>query len=73
MEGEIGVMLKCIIILMILGMVMMMSFGFIDIFFVSLLGIDLLVVISFIFFVMFIVISLNIGLGIGMFVIIGKL
>lgn len=39
-EGDISFILKCMIILMILGMIMMMSFGLIDIFFVSLLGIE---------------------------------
>nr|WP_257720299.1 MATE family efflux transporter [Alteromonas mediterranea] len=58
---------------MILGMVMMMSFGLIDTFFVSLLGTDPLAAISFTFPVTFTVISLNIGLGIGTSAIIGKL
>ncbi|MEC8374384.1 MAG: MATE family efflux transporter, partial [Pseudomonadota bacterium] len=58
---------------MILGMVMMMSFGLIDTFFVSLLGTDQLAAISFTFPVTFTVISLNIGLGIGTSAIIGKL
>ncbi|QDG40360.1 MATE family efflux transporter [Alteromonas mediterranea] len=54
-------------------MVMMMSFGLIDTFFVSLLGTDPLAAISFTFPVTFTVISLNIGLGIGTSAIIGKL
>ncbi|WP_412727688.1 MATE family efflux transporter [Alteromonas sp. D210916BOD_24] len=58
---------------MIMGMVMMMSFGLIDTFFVSLLGTDPLAAISFTFPVTFTVISLNIGLGIGTSAIIGKL
>ena len=58
---------------MILGMVMMMSFGLIDTFFVSLLGTEPLAAISFTFPVTFTVISLNIGLGIGTSAIIGKL
>ncbi|WP_414830922.1 MATE family efflux transporter [Alteromonas sp. H39] len=58
---------------MILGMIMMMSFGLIDTFFVSLLGTDQLAAISFTFPVTFTVISLNIGLGIGTSAIIGKL
>nr|WP_268245048.1 MATE family efflux transporter [Alteromonas halophila] len=58
---------------MILGMVMMMSFGLIDTFFVSLLGTDQLAAISFTFPVTFTVISLNIGLGIGTSAVIGKL
>ncbi|MBU3022372.1 MATE family efflux transporter [Aestuariibacter sp. A3R04] len=58
---------------MILGMVMMMSFGLMDTFFVSLLGTEPLAAISFTFPVTFTVISLNIGLGIGTSAIIGKL
>tara|TARA_A200000159_G_scaffold120223_1_gene114287 strand:+ start:1028 stop:2410 length:1383 start_codon:yes stop_codon:yes gene_type:complete len=73
LEGEIGATLKRITIPMILGMVMMMSFGLIDTFFVSLLGTDPLAAISFTFPVTFTVISLNIGLGIGTSAIIGKL
>lgn len=63
-------MLKCMMVLMIVGMIMMMSFGLVDIFFVSLFGIELFVVISFMFFVMFMLISLNIGLGVGILVVI---
>jgi putative MATE family efflux protein len=58
---------------MILGMIMLMSFGLIDTFFVSLLGTDALAAISFTFPVTFTVISLNIGLGIGTSAVIGKL
>lgn len=65
--------LKRMTIPMILGMLMMMSFGLIDTFFVSLLGTDPLAAISFTFPVTFTVISLNIGLGIGTSAIIGKL
>ena len=73
LEEDIGVTLKRMTIPMILGMVMMMSFGLIDTFFVSLLGTDPLAAISFTFPVTFTVISLNIGLGIGTSAIIGKL
>lgn len=73
LEGDIGTTLKRMTIPMILGMVMMMSFGLIDTFFVSLLGTDPLAAISFTFPVTFTVISLNIGLGIGTSAIIGKL
>lgn len=72
-SGDIGPTLKRMTIPMILGMVMMMSFGLIDTFFVSLLGTDQLAAISFTFPVTFTVISLNIGLGIGTSAIIGKL
>ncbi|WP_088331707.1 MATE family efflux transporter [Lacimicrobium sp. SS2-24] len=50
---------------MILGMVMLMTFGLVDTFFVSLLGTEELAAISFTFPVTFTLISLNIGLGIG--------
>ena len=73
LEGDIGTTLKRMTIPMILGMVMMMSFGLIDTFFVSLLGTDPLAAISFTFPVTFTVISLNIGLGIGTSAIIGQL
>ena len=73
LEGDIGTTLKRMTIPMILGMVMMMSFGLIDTFFVSLLGTDPLAALSFTFPVTFTVISLNIGLGIGTSAIIGKL
>lgn len=73
LEEDIGVTLKRMTIPMILGMVMMMSFGLIDTFFVSLLGTEPLAAISFTFPVTFTVISLNIGLGIGTSAIIGKL
>ncbi len=72
-EGNIATTLRRITIPMILGMVMMMSFGLIDTFFVSLLGTDQLAAISFTFPVTFTVISLNIGLGIGTSAVIGKL
>ncbi len=72
-EGDVGTILKRMTIPMILGMVMMMSFGLVDTFFVSLLGTEPLAAISFTFPVTFTVISLNIGLGIGTSAIIGKL
>jgi putative MATE family efflux protein len=73
LNGDIPATLKRMTIPMILGMVMMMSFGLIDTFFVSLLGTEPLAAISFTFPVTFTVISLNIGLGIGTSAIIGKL
>lgn len=72
-EGDIGQTLKRMTIPMILGMILLMSFGLIDTFFVSMLGTDELAAISFTFPVTFTVISLNIGLGIGTSAIIGKL
>ncbi|WP_240615504.1 MATE family efflux transporter [Alteromonas facilis] len=57
---------------MILGMIMLMTFGLVDTFFVSLLGTEPLAAISFTFPVTFTLISLNIGLGIGTSAIIGR-
>lgn len=73
LEGNIASTLKRMTIPMILGMIMMMSFGLIDTFFVSLLGTEQLAAISFTFPVTFTVISLTIGLGIGTSAIIGRL
>lgn len=50
---------------MIIGMVMLMTFGLVDTFFIGMLGTEELAAISFTFPVTFTVISLNIGLGIG--------
>ena len=72
-QGDIFQTLKRMTIPMILGMILLMSFGLVDTFFVSLLGTDELAAISFTFPVTFTVISLNIGLGIGTSAIIGKL
>ncbi|MCY7297022.1 MATE family efflux transporter [Alteromonas sp. a30] len=49
----------------VLSMILLMSFGLVDTFFVGLLGTDQLASISFTFPVTFTLISLNIGLGIG--------
>lgn len=57
--------LKRMTLPMIMGMVMLMTFGLVDTFFVSLLGTEELAAISFTFPVTFTLISLNIGLGIG--------
>ena len=58
---------------MILGMVMLMTFGLVDTFFISMLGTEELAAISFTFPVTFTVISLNIGLGIGTSAVIARL
>lgn len=50
---------------MLIGMVMMMSFGLVDTFYIGLLGTAQLAAISFTFPVTFTLISLHIGLGIG--------
>ncbi|WP_420820551.1 MATE family efflux transporter [Saliniradius amylolyticus] len=57
---------------MIMGMIMLMTFGLVDTFFVSLLGTEELAAISFTFPVTFTLISLNIGLGIGASATIGR-
>lgn len=57
---------------MILGMIMLMTFGLVDTFFVSMLGTEPLAAISFTFPVTFTLISLNIGLGIGTSAIIAR-
>ncbi|MDF2179324.1 MATE family efflux transporter [Aliiglaciecola sp. CAU 1673] len=64
-HGPIAQTLRAMTVPMILGMVMLMTFGLVDTFFVSLLGTDQLAAISFTFPVTFTLISLNIGLGIG--------
>ena len=58
---------------MIIGMVVLMTFGLVDTFFIGMLGTQELAAISFTFPVTFTVISLNIGLGIGTSAIIAKL
>jgi putative MATE family efflux protein len=73
LEQPIGSQLKKLTLPMIYGMVLLMTFGLVDTFFVSLLGTDELAAISFTFPVTFTVISLNIGLGIGTSAVIGKL
>ncbi len=57
----------------IVGMVVLMTFGLVDTFFIGMLGTQELAAISFTFPVTFTVISLNIGLGIGTSAIIAKL
>lgn len=64
--------LKRMTLPMILGMIMLMTFGLVDTFFVSMLGTDQLAAISFTFPVTFTLISLNIGLGIGTSATIGR-
>mgnify|MGYP003384900011 FL=1 len=73
LEGNIKKTLMDMTIPMIFGMIMLMTFGLVDTFFVSLLGTQELAAISFTFPVTFTVISLNIGLGIGTSAVIGRL
>ncbi|GAB5381565.1 MAG: MATE family efflux transporter [Aliiglaciecola sp.] len=72
LNGPIGGTLKRMTMPMILGMIMLMTFGLVDTFFVSLLGTEELAAISFTFPVTFTIISLNIGLGIGASATIGR-
>lgn len=72
LEDPIGPTLKRMTVPMIYGMILLMTFGLVDTFFVSLLGTDELAAISFTFPVTFTVISLNIGLGIGTSAVIGR-
>ncbi|GAA0364596.1 MATE family efflux transporter [Bowmanella denitrificans] len=65
LNSPIASTLRQMTVPMILGMVMLMTFGLVDTFFVSLLGTEELAAISFTFPVTFTLISLNIGLGIG--------
>ncbi|MEH6713101.1 MAG: MATE family efflux transporter [Paraglaciecola polaris] len=65
LNSPIGNTLKNMTLPMLVGMVMMMSFGLVDTFFIGLLGTEELAAISFTFPVTFTLISLHIGLGIG--------
>ena len=73
LEGNIKQTLMNMTLPMVMGMLMLMTFGLVDTFFVSLLGTQELAAISFTFPVTFTVISLNIGLGIGISAVIGRL
>lgn len=73
LNGDINSTLKSMTVPVIYGMILLMTFGLVDTFFVSMLGTDQLAAISFTFPVTFTVISLNIGLGIGTSATIAKL
>lgn len=73
LNGDINSTLKSMTIPVVYGMILLLTFGLVDTFFVSLLGTDQLAAISFTFPVTFTVISLNIGLGIGTSATIAKL
>ncbi|GAA6185151.1 MULTISPECIES: MATE family efflux transporter [Aliiglaciecola] len=72
LNGPIFETLRRMTLPMILAMIMLMTFGLADTFFVSMLGTEELAAISFTFPVTFTIISLNIGLGIGTSAIIGR-
>ena len=73
LNNDIALTLRNMTLPMIIGMVILMTFGLVDTFFIGLLGTQELAAISFTFPVTFTVISLNIGLGIGTSAIIAKL
>jgi putative MATE family efflux protein len=73
LNNDIGKTLRNMTLPMIIGMVVLMTFGLVDTFFIGMLGTQELAAISFTFPVTFTVISLNIGLGIGTSAIIAKL
>ncbi len=65
LNGPIGPTLKRMTLPVVLSMILLLSFGLVDTFFVGLLGTEQLASISFTFPVTFTLISMNIGLGIG--------
>ncbi|MGS2720316.1 MATE family efflux transporter [Paraglaciecola aestuariivivens] len=73
LQDDIGPTLRKMTLPMIAAMVMLMTFGLVDTFFIGMLGTQQLAAISFTFPVTFTVISLNIGLGIGTSAVIAKL
>lgn len=72
LNNDIATTLRKMTLPMIVGMIMLMTFGLVDTFFIGLLGTQELAAISFTFPVTFTVISLNIGLGIGTSAVIAK-
>ena len=72
LQGDIKATLIKMAVPMILGMIMLMTFGIVDTFFVSMMGTNELAAISFTFPVTFTLISFNIGLGIGTSAVIGR-
>jgi putative MATE family efflux protein len=73
LNNDITITLRKMTLPTIAGMVVLMTFGLVDTFFIGMLGTRELAAISFTFPVTFTVISLNIGLGIGTSAIIAKL
>lgn len=73
LNNDIAITLRKMTMPMIVGMIVLMTFGLVDTFFIGMLGTQELAAISFTFPVTFTVISLNIGLGIGTSAIIAKL
>lgn len=73
LNGPIGQTIKNMTMPVVFGMILLMTFGLVDTFFVSLLGTEQLAGISFTFPVTFTIISLNVGLGIGTSATVAKL
>jgi putative MATE family efflux protein len=73
LNNDITITLRKMTLPTIVGMVVLMTFGLVDTFFIGMLGTQELSAISFTFPVTFTVISLNIGLGIGTSAVIAKL
>jgi putative MATE family efflux protein len=73
LNNDIAITLRKMTLPMIAGMVVLMTFGLVDTFFIGMIGTQELAAISFTFPVTFTVISLNIGLGIGTSAVIAKL
>jgi putative MATE family efflux protein len=73
LNNDITITLRKMTLPTIVGMVVLMTFGLVDTFFIGMLGTQELAAISFTFPVTFTVISLNIGLGIGTSAVIAKL
>jgi putative MATE family efflux protein len=73
LNNDITLTLRKMTLPMIVGMIVLMTFGLVDTFFIGMLGTQQLAAISFTFPVTFTFISLNIGLGIGTSAIIAKL
>lgn len=73
LNNDIAITLRKMTLPMIVAMLVLMTFGLVDTFFIGMLGTQELAAISFTFPVTFTVISLNIGLGIGTSAIIAKL
>ena len=73
LNDPIGPTIKKMTLPVIVGMLLLMTFGLVDTFFISLLGTEQLAAVSFTFPVTFTIISLNVGLGVGTSATVAKL
>ena len=73
LNGPIGPTIKNMTMPVVVGMLLLMTFGLVDTFFISLLGTEQLAAVSFTFPVTFTIISLNVGLGVGTSATVAKL